>query len=63
MRTRADRIEKLALRLARESGHRAEPYQLAVKATDLAEWFDIVPDKQTKFVCVCCAECNRIWSE
>jgi hypothetical protein len=56
-----DYVETLALRLAQAHGHRAEPYELAVKATDLAEWHGVPPGELLRFVRTFCAECNRIW--
>jgi hypothetical protein len=54
-------VERLALRLAREHGHRADSYELSVKALDLAEWHDVAPDEQRWFARVFCAECHKIW--
>jgi hypothetical protein len=54
-------LEALALRLAQAHGHRAEAYELAVKAEDLADWHDVPFDERLRFVRLFCAECNRIW--
>jgi hypothetical protein len=57
-----DYVETLALRLAQAHGHRAEAYQLAVKAEDFAEWHDVPLDERLRFARLFCAECNRIWN-
>jgi len=57
-----DCVETLALRLAREHGHRADSYELSVKALDLAEWHDVPRGEWLRFVLTFCAECNEIWS-
>jgi hypothetical protein len=55
-------VETPALRLAREHGHRADSYELSVKALDLAEWHDMPHGEWLRFVRTFCAACNEIWS-
>jgi hypothetical protein len=38
------------------------PYELSVKATDLAEWHDVPRGERLRFVRTFCAACNEIWS-
>jgi hypothetical protein len=61
MNAPADYVATLALNLARSHGLRAEAYELAVKAEDLAEWHDVSFEERLRFVRTFCAECNRLW--
>jgi hypothetical protein len=51
-----DYVETLALRLAQAHGHRAEAYELAVKAEDFAEWHDVPLDERLRFARLFCAD-------
>jgi len=62
MNAPADYVATLALNLARSHGLRAEPYELALKALDLAEWHDVPRGEWLRFVRTFCAACNEIWS-